>query len=252
MAERSLIEGDATLLMQHYAFTEFPDDVEEALTGSATPEQQQQAAALPYLLKRSFSFPYNEGYLFACALYARGGWSAVDRAYEDPPRSTLEILYPDLYGKIDPELPRPPGSPGSGWTKASTFQLGAADLQWMFEAPGGESGGTISEAARQVSRWRGGRFHVWTRGEEVALAMSVVEGRDLSGGAPLTICHRLVRWYAESFPDAGFVDGEGAEGAWENDGDVALIECEKRQTRLVVAPDMVGAQRIARLKGSAR
>jgi hypothetical protein len=86
----------------------------------------------------------------------------------------------------------------------------------------------------------------------VALAMSLVEGRDLSGGAPLTICHRLVRWYAESFPDAAFVDGEGAEGAWENDGDVALVECDNRQTRLVVASDMTGAQRIARLAGGAR
>jgi hypothetical protein len=246
MAERSLIEGDATLLMQHYAMTEFPDEVEEALTGSASPEQQQQAELLPYILKRSFSFPYNEGYLFACALFARGGWEMVDRAYEEPPRATLEILYPDLYGEFDIELPVPPRPPGEGWEKASTFQIGAADLQWMFEAPGGEFQGSITEAARQVSRWRGGRFHVWTRGDDMTLAMSIVEGRDLSGAAPLTICHRLVRWYSQSFPEAGFVDGRGAEGAWENDGDTTLVECEGRQVRLVVAPDDTIARRVAR------
>lgn len=246
LAERALIEGDATLLMQHYGMVEFPDDLQDLLTEGAGSEEIRAYENLPHLLRRSLSFPYLEGYLFSCQLHAEGGWKAIDRAYEEPPVSTLEILYPGLYGEVEPQEPRQPRSPGVGWTRAYSAALGAADLQWMFEAPGGKVSSTFADAARQVSRWRGGRFHIWERGEDLVVLMAIVEGSDLSRSDVPSICHRLVQWYTAARPQAAFIDGRGASGAWRSDGDVAAVYCDGDQTRLVIAPSLDTALRVAR------
>ena len=34
---------------------------------------------------------------FACSLFSEGGWEAVDAAYDNPPATTVEILFPELY-----------------------------------------------------------------------------------------------------------------------------------------------------------
>ena len=238
LAQRALIEGDATLLMQHYGLVEFPTELEQILTESDDPDQQQSYAELPHYLQRAFAFPYQEGSLFVCRLYARSGWDAVDDAYSSLPSSTLEILFPDLYGKVEPEDPDAPNDPGADWDLVETAALGATDLQWMFEAPGGEFTGSFPEAARQVSRWRGGRLHLWTRGEDLIVAMSIVKGRDLTGSDSTTICDRMIRWYAESDPEATFLIDQGVKGAWTGDGVATAIDCEGDQTRFVSGPDL--------------
>ena len=246
LAQRALIEGDATLLMQHYGLVEFPDELQEILAGSATPEQQESYRELPHYLQRAFAFPYQEGSLFACELYGRNGWDTIDDAYSSLPSSTLEILFPDLYGKVEPEEPDAPNDPDTDWNFIETAALGAVDLQWMFEAPGGELTGTFPEAARQVSRWRGGRLHIWQRGEDLIVAMSIVEGRDLTGSDASSICDRLIRWYADSDPEATFSLDKNVKGAWSGDGVGTVIDCEGDQTRFVSAPDLRTALRVGR------
>ena len=41
--------------------------------------------------------PYSEGPPFVDALHDRGGWTAVDRAHEDRPASTSQLIHPDSY-----------------------------------------------------------------------------------------------------------------------------------------------------------
>ena len=247
LAERALIEGDATLLMQHFGMVEFADDLQELLAGDVSDEQIRDYQSLPHFLQRSLSFPYLEGYLFACELHATGGWDAIDRAYGDLPASTLEILYPGLYGKVDLQEPEPTPLPGRAWQRVYLSGVGAADLQWMFEAPGGTVSTTMADAARQVARWRGGRFEIWQRQDELVIAMAIVEGADLSRSDAPTLGHRWVQWYTESQPDATCLDGRGATGAWRVDGDVAIVACDSGQTRFVSAPNLRIALRVARL-----
>jgi hypothetical protein len=52
---------------------------------------------VPESLKATLVFPYVSGARFAHALLKNGGYSAVDRAFLRPPRSTREILHPDEY-----------------------------------------------------------------------------------------------------------------------------------------------------------
>lgn len=248
LAQRALIEGDATLLMQHYGLVEFPDDLEEALGGSGSPAQQSAYAELPHYVQRSFAFPYQEGFFFACELYARGGWRAVDDAYRSPPTSTLEILFPDLYGEFDPTTPAEPNDPPDGWDKVEEVAVGAVDLQWMFEAPGGNFSGGVAEAARQVSRWRGGLLHIWQQDEALTVAMSIVEGQDLTGGDSLSLCDRLIRWYSESQPDATFLPSAGTKAAWTLDDHAVAVDCEGDQTRFVAAPDLDTAVHVAEFR----
>lgn len=248
LAERALIEGDATLLMAHYGLIAFPDDLQEILGGSATPEQQREYDELPHYLRRALAFPYQEGFLFTCDIYTRGGWSVIDDAYESPPASTLEILFPDLYGKLEPEAPAELDAPEGDWELVEVAALGAADLQWMFESPGGVAAGNPAEAAQQVSRWRGGRFHIWQRADELTVAMAIVEGRDLSGGDSSSICDLLIEWYAASEPDATFTVDEGTKGAWTHEDVATAVDCRGRQTRFVSAPDMETALHVAEFR----
>lgn len=245
-AERALIEGDATLLMQHYGILEFPDRIQEVLGGSATEAQRRDFQNLPYILRRSLAFPYQEGFLFTCALYSGKGWRAVNRAYDSPPESTLEIVFPGLYGEIEPEIPDDPRPPGRGWDKAHSAALGAVDLQWMFEAPAGRFTGNVAEEARQVSRWRGGRFHVWQQDEEIVVALSIVEDDHLAEGDSPSICNRLIQWYSASVPEADFAVDEDVRGVWSSEGEAAAVDCEGNQTRFVAAPELRTAVRVAR------
>jgi hypothetical protein len=245
LAQRALIEGDATLLMQHYGIVEFPSGLEEALTGSGTRAQQRAYDELPHYIQRALAFPYQEGFFFACELYAEGGWRAIDEAYRSPPASSLEVVFPDLYGEVEPETPADPNAPAEEWEAIESVALGAVDLQWMFEAPGGEFSGNVAEAARQVTRWRGGLLHIWQQDDELIVAMSIVEGPDLTGSKTLSICDRLIRWYSESNPDARFRAGEGTKAAWTRGSQGAAVDCEGEQTRFVVAPDLSTALEVA-------
>jgi hypothetical protein len=96
-ARTALIEGDATLTTWLYATTlmsserqaEMWDDLD-----SSTPAIFDDA---PVFLLQDFFFPYDQGYLFAQALYAAGGYDLLSQCYDDPPTSTEQILHPERY-----------------------------------------------------------------------------------------------------------------------------------------------------------
>src|SRR5918996_2693306 len=115
-AASSVIEGDAVLTTQRYVLT-LPVEDQILLAGpSLLATAEPGTSGLPHYLQQERAFPYVYGLPFVCGLYAEGGWEAVNRAYDRPPNSTAEILFPDQY--LDGETaidPRPPGRLPGPW-----------------------------------------------------------------------------------------------------------------------------------------
>ncbi|NIV38832.1 MAG: hypothetical protein GWN58_58275, partial [Anaerolineae bacterium] len=104
----ALVEGDATLTMtqwwQQYAN---PQDVEDILTYNPPSRTLPDQFPPPYSLPDS-SFPYDQGLTYVEFLYNRGNWAEVNRAYDELPASTEQILHPEKYlaGEQPIEVPR--------------------------------------------------------------------------------------------------------------------------------------------------
>jgi hypothetical protein len=167
-------------------------------------------------------FPYTEGLRFVCALHERGGWRAVDRAYRRLPASSAEILFPERYGGGEqPVDPPDPPAPGGAWRRVDREALGAADLLWLFEAPGGDENRALGDARERVRAWAGGELHVWARGRRTAVALRLVERTSRH-----RLCSSMKAWRAAARVEAA-------------------VRCSGRIVRVAVAPDAATVTRLA-------
>ena len=146
LARLALVEGDATLLMQRFALQSIGllDQLGAALGPDAAAAQQDLAGVPPYL-RSELMFPYTTGMAYACRLQEDGGWRGVDAAYDRLPSSSAEVLFADRAG-LRPVDPVDVEAPGGTWDEAERDTLGAAELQWLFQAPGGDESLAIEGA----------------------------------------------------------------------------------------------------------
>lgn len=242
LAGLAVIEGDATLATQVYGARHIgPLDALSALgdLGSVV-DSERRLAALPPYLRNELLFPYTTGLEFVCGLYEEGGWDAVDAAYERPPTSTDQILFPQRYGETQPADPPDPGEPGRPWRGELSTTLGAAQLLWLFEAPGGDPDRALEDPMAAVDAWAGGEMTVWSAGERTAVGLSLAQ----RPGEGERLCQAMTRWYAAAFPDARR-QGPAFDGSRQD----AVISCRGDTIRLGLAPDVRTAQALVRPPG---
>ena len=242
LAALSLVEGDASLTMQRYSLAAIP--VFEQLTMLSDPAytaSQQALEGIPSYLVEQLQFPYVNGMNFVCELHKRGGWAAVDRAYEDPPSTSAQVLFPARYRRGEvAAATRPAGSPGGGWNESLDASFGAANLLWLFKAPGTDETAALSEPVDRVSAWGGGRVRMWERGQDTALAVTLVQRRDTTG-----LCDSVAQWY-----DAAFDDDSSAPTRTNEelalDGGIqdAVLWCSGHEVRLGIGPDLGTARAV--------
>ena len=115
MAFVSLLEGDATLVMERFLMRRLPglpDGVSDlgpwGLPANLMP-------GVPQVLQDQLVLPYLVGRDFARALLQRGGWDALRQAWSRPPLSTEQVLHPEKYFAFEaaqrPDAgPAPPGA----------------------------------------------------------------------------------------------------------------------------------------------
>lgn len=137
-ARAALVEGDATAVMYDWAARELK--LPDLLSVSAKALTQQDAnkmKRLPDILTRPLELAYIDGYAFVNALRGRGGWGAVDVAFEDPPVSTEQILHPELYPgeqPIDIELPDVAAALGPEWRTSYEQTMGEMQTHvWLAD-----------------------------------------------------------------------------------------------------------------------
>jgi hypothetical protein len=191
LAATALVEGDATLTMTEFQLRTLDLG---SLLGQGGGDISGQADALanaPHFLASQLLFPYTDGLAFVCDLH-RDGWEAVDRAYDEPPTTTAQVMFPDRYRDGEgAKTPPTPANPGAGWAKARTETVGAADLMFLFQAPGDDEAKALSDPRGRAAAWAGGTLSLWTRGNDTRVTMSLV-ARD-EPGQP-TLCSSVRTW----------------------------------------------------------
>jgi len=206
LARTALVEGDASLAMARYAQRYLtPADLFAVAVAAGDPAQTRMLDALPPLLRRQLEFPYVDGLQFVSALYARGGWAAVDAAYAKPPGSTAQILHPDLYlAGVEPvsvSLPDVPGALGAGWRESAADTAGEmATGVWLSAVAGSATATTVAAgwAGDRVGSydgpdgtWAEAWVTAWT---SQAAATSFAAAAEPSGpSAPASPLRRVVR-----------------------------------------------------------
>lgn len=95
-ALQALTLGDATQVKIRFMNQDnFPTD--DNLSSSPTAMTQQELAIVPAFVREYFLFPYTMGSTFCQVLHDKNGWESVNMAHARPPRTTAQILHPDLY-----------------------------------------------------------------------------------------------------------------------------------------------------------
>lgn len=103
MAALALIEGDATLVMNLYvqqisARNPLGTTLQLLAQGFST-DTLFLPPDLPEIISRELLSSYTDGAVFVTLVQSRGGWEAVNRAFEleNLPQSTEQILHPEKY-----------------------------------------------------------------------------------------------------------------------------------------------------------
>jgi hypothetical protein len=156
---RAVVEGTATFVQNLYRQRYLDDEVAPAqrLEGMRSVIGSASGA---YAINAQAVFDYVDGALFARSLYRRSdGWRLVNRALQDSPLRSTQILHPRTW----------PAAVGASPVRLGIAPLLRADWRPVGAAAADEEralvillAGTISsEASSGASGWDGGRFAVW-------------------------------------------------------------------------------------------
>ena len=157
LARRALVEGDGVVLMIELLLAAqgtappwgdpMVSSTLERTLESATGESRLSRA--PLVLREQLLFPYLAGLGFVADLRRRQPWSKVDAAFARPPRSTEQILHPDLYEVDARPVVIGVGMPSSlaGWDLGHHTVWGEAGTSVFLIQHGVDPGAAATAAA---------------------------------------------------------------------------------------------------------
>ncbi len=166
LAWTSLLEGDATLVMERFVRLRL-GALGVAVEGGEADPATLAAAGLfdvpgaPPVVRDQLVEPYLAGLAFARAIWSRGGAGAMREAWKRPPESTEQVLHPGKFfarerpRRVVPSLRAPSGS-----RLVSEGVLGELLLRTLVE----EGGGPATEG------WAGDSWRLWDVRGRTALA----------------------------------------------------------------------------------
>lgn len=148
-AELGLIEGDATYLETLYQQRCENGEWECVTPTAGTASGESDSPAQPSnmgLFLLSFQ-PYDDGPSFIETIRERGGWTAVNALYENPPATAEGVIDPDAYPNETAREVTVEDTSGDEWSRLKPEnrpnydRLGMAAISTMFVDPLYESGG---------------------------------------------------------------------------------------------------------------
>lgn len=148
----SLLEGDATLVMERFLLRRLPGVDEAGLSGLSMPIPAVPGA--PPVLADQLVLPYVVGRDFARAVWQRGGWDAIKAAWSRPPESSEQVLHPEKFFAREPPLRVEIAYAPPGGSVVNEGVLGEMLTRTLL--------GEGSDAA--AAGWGGDRFRVWDVG----------------------------------------------------------------------------------------
>ncbi|ADJ16344.1 Hvo_1808 family surface protein [Halalkalicoccus jeotgali] len=253
--ELGLIEGDAVYtetLYERRCGVEWecmiPGD-----TGGEPAEGQNRPANIGVLILEYL--PYDAGPAFVETIHGAGGWNAVDAAYDDPPRSTEQVISPERYPNDDPREVSIEDSSAEEWERLDPEggpdydRLGAGAITTMFVNPLYDSNGQdpvipadewftyegdepppygmFDYGSRYAAGWAGDRLVAYENGDELGYVLKLTyespeDVETFAGGFD----DLLAYWGAERVESDTYVIEEGGyDGAYHVavDGDTVTI-----------------------------
>jgi hypothetical protein len=153
LAVMSLLEGDATLVMERFLLRRLPVQTEDLgeLAELAVPEAA--LPGVPPVLREQVVQPYLAGRALVQALWKRGGWAEVRQAWQRPPESMEQVLHPEKYLQRESPVRFLVGPQPSGGRLINDGVLGELMARTLL----GEGEG----AKRAAAGWAGDRYRVW-------------------------------------------------------------------------------------------
>ncbi len=165
---RSLVEGDATISGLVWAQTYLsPQDYQKMLDASNN-APSSVADSAPKYIKDSLYFPYDQGVQFVIALGILKGYGPINKALQDPPVSSEQIIHPEKYTGTPRDLPKPVAltpltdTLGAGWTMPENGTLGEFDLQEMLE----QTSLGKTQADNAAAGWGGAIYNYYENGDK--------------------------------------------------------------------------------------
>lgn len=238
-AIRALVKGDAMLAASQWLRQSASAADRERVASTTLPETLLPDDAAPQYVRSELKFPYEAGLNFVQALYQRGGWAEVNRAFEQPPSSTEHILHPEKYlAREEPvTIDLPDLSPllGGDWQLIADDVLG----EWttfMILSAGVDVDARLDEgdARAAASGWGGDRYHVYRQKGTGRLVLAVHWQSDLPDDAARL--QAALRAYLDRRFQGVRLNQEG-DDCWSGDGQVACLFVSEQSTVWLLTPD---------------
>jgi hypothetical protein len=187
LAVHALFEGDATVASIALDVTRHGGTAAEAMARMARLNDDdsllRRASAMghsekvPPLLGAQFAWPYVGGAAFVAQLAASGGWTLVNAAMHNPPKTTEQVLHVEKYVAGEAAIDVRPPAPPDGYARLEIGRMG--ELQTRFFLAECAPDADAKDAARG---WGGDAFLVAARGSERAVLWSTAWDDDGAAG----------------------------------------------------------------------
>ncbi len=234
-AVSALAEGDATsamfdVMIAHSALgvnktaLDLPDDLFAKQISEGI--SQGPGATAPHVMRTALAAPYIYGTLFVHALRRRGGWAAVDRAWDDAPTTSEQILHVGKWitheGPLNVAAPTF-GTLGAGWTPADVDSEGELGARIAFE-----EWVSAPVAAEISSGWGGDRGILLAKEDFAAFAwrLRYDPNSTPSGGSAVHAFTVLSRAFDKALGPARLRDGAFVCRERAERGPIALAQIE--------------------------
>jgi hypothetical protein len=183
LARQALVEGEAVALQFELTLRRAGQelagvpDVQELQRAIRTSTTGPVVGRAPRFVRAMLTFPYAAGVGFVHAFRQRRPWAALSAVYDDPPRSSAQILHPERYldRREDPvalTLPDLAAVLPTGARRVVEDDLGEFGL--------GEVLARFLDDAAPAVPWRGDRYALW----------------EIPGAPPLLVA--LTAWESEA------------------------------------------------------
>jgi hypothetical protein len=244
IAARALIEGDATLVMGAYQFTEITDNELQYVAYRASFVEREVIDAVSPSLGVLTFFPYLEGSYFVYNLWVDAGfrWDRVDAAYDDPPISSEQVMHPEKYFARDvPQVVTLPDLGPvltDGWREVDRDVLGEIGLlAWLFDHLDYEA------AAAGAAGWDGDAYTLWLDGQgaHVLVVRTVWDAPGEAAQFFETFTDYLAR---RSLGVPELTLNEPGRRIWEYEGRANFLARAGDQVLIILAPDRAVLDRV--------
>ena len=236
LAAHALIEGDATLAMTLY-MAKHPLVALAFIKSLGSQEtSSEQFKRAPRALRESLLFPYEAGSTWATAVYRRGGWDMVSKAFTKLPQSTEQIIHPDKYfayeAPVKLTLPELQQQLGPKWKRIDNDVNGEWGIYLILD----EYLNDAVESKKAAAGWAGDEFALYEGAKPTEIFVAQLTAWDTPGDAREFFDAYLKRTWKHT-PDAQATDvtsttERGERHEWKTSTSHGVLEL--RGSRVVI------------------